>query len=127
MGVAGGGAAGGLAGALAALGGRLLPGFELVADELELFERIEQADLVVTGEGFIDEQSFDGKVVGGVAEMASSLGVPVLAVAGEVFDGEIMTMPASLVSGEAATAEPEHEVPMTPTTSSSATMVWAAA
>jgi glycerate kinase len=41
---------------------------------------------VVTGEGFVDEQSFDGKVVGGVVAMAAELGVPVLVVAGEVMD-----------------------------------------
>jgi glycerate 2-kinase len=82
----GGGAAGGLAGGLAAAGADLVPGFDLVADELELYDRIEAADLVVTGEGFIDEQSFDGKVVGGVAALAAEAGVPVLAVAGQVFD-----------------------------------------
>jgi glycerate kinase len=83
----GGGAAGGLAGGLAAIGAELVPGFDLVADELDLDERIDGADLVVTGEGFLDEQSFEGKVVGGVAEMAAAFGVPVLVVAGQVFDG----------------------------------------
>lgn len=83
----GGGAAGGLAGGLATLGGTLVPGFEVVADELDLAERVEQADLVVTGEGFVDEQSFEGKVVGGVAELAEHAGTPLLVVAGEVFDG----------------------------------------
>ena len=39
-----------------------------------------------TGEGFVDEGSFDGKVVGGVVEWASEVGVPVLVVAGEIFD-----------------------------------------
>lgn len=82
----GSGAAGGLAGGLAAVGGRLCSGFDLVADEVGLEERLEAVDLVVTGEGFVDEESFDGKVVGGVAEMADALGVPVLVVAGEVFD-----------------------------------------
>lgn len=80
------GAAGGLAGGLAAVGARLVPGFEVVAEAHDLAGRIEQADLVITGEGFLDEQSFDGKVVGGVAEVARAAGVPVLAVAGEVFD-----------------------------------------
>jgi glycerate 2-kinase len=83
----GGGAAGGLAGGLAAVGASLVPGFDLVADEVELDEVVDGADLVVTGEGFVDEQSFDGKVVGGVATLAGQLGVPVLVVAGEVFDG----------------------------------------
>jgi len=85
-GLVGSGAAGGLAGGLAAVGARLVPGFELVAEELELLDAIEGADLVVTGEGFIDDQSFDGKAVGGVAALAAELGVPVLAIAGQVFD-----------------------------------------
>jgi glycerate kinase len=82
----GGGAAGGLAGGLAAAGARLVSGFELIADEVELYDRIEGADLVVTGEGFLDAQSFEGKVVGGVAALAAEAGVPVVAVAGQVFD-----------------------------------------
>ena len=80
----GSGAAGGLAGGLAALGGRLLPGFDLVADELELDERIEGADLVITAEGHLDAQSFAGKVVGGVAGIAAALGVPCGVVCGIV-------------------------------------------
>ena len=79
----GGGAAGGLAGGLAALGGHLRPGFDLVADAVELDERIEGADLVVTGEGLLDDQSFNGKAVGGVAAMAAGMKVPVLVVAGD--------------------------------------------
>ena len=86
-GIPGSGAAGGLAGGLAAVGARLVSGFELVAEELELAEHLEGADLVVTGEGFVDEQSFDGKVVGGVVELAAEIDLPVLVVAGEVFDG----------------------------------------
>ena len=50
-----------------------------------LAERIATADLVVTGEGYLDEQSFAGKAVGGVARLAALAGVPVLIVAG---DGE---------------------------------------
>jgi glycerate kinase len=83
----GAGAAGGLAGALAAVGGRIESGFDLIAEELDLVSAVETADLVVTGEGFIDDASFDGKVVGGVLELAAEFGVPVLAVAGDVFDG----------------------------------------
>jgi glycerate kinase len=82
----GGGAAGGLAGGLAAVGARLVGGFEVVSEELEVYDRIEGADLVITGEGFLDEQSFDGKVVGGMAELAAEAGVPVVAIAGQVFD-----------------------------------------
>lgn len=82
----GAGAAGGLAGGLASLGARLEPGFDLVADTVDLDERLEGCDLVVTGEGYLDEQSFDGKVVGGVVALARELDVPVLVVAGEVIE-----------------------------------------
>ena len=81
--LAGSGAAGGLGGALAAVGAELVSGFEVVADELQLAEHIERADLVVTGEGFLDEQSFDGKVVGGVVALAREAGKPVIAVVGD--------------------------------------------
>jgi glycerate kinase len=80
----GGGAAGGLAGGLAAIGATLVDGFDLVADELDLAVAMEGADLVVTGEGYLDAESFEGKVVGGVAEHAAGLGVAVLAVVGAV-------------------------------------------
>lgn len=83
----GAGAAGGLAGGLASVGAELVSGFELVADEVELDEQLERADLVVTGEGFLDEESFEGKVVGGVHERATAAGVPVVAVVGQVLDG----------------------------------------
>ena len=80
----GSGAAGGLAGGLAVLGANLCEGFEVVADHLGLESLIEEADLVVTGEGLCDTASFDGKVVGGVAELSSSLETPVVAVVGEL-------------------------------------------
>ncbi|QXC59163.1 glycerate kinase [Aquihabitans sp. G128] len=83
----GAGAAGGLAGGLAAVGATIESGFELIADELDLASAIEESDLVVTGEGFVDEASFHGKVVGGMVDLAAEFGVPVLVVAGEVFDG----------------------------------------
>jgi glycerate kinase len=82
----GAGAAGGLAGGLAAVGATLEPGFDLVAEALDLEERLVGCDLVVTGEGFVDDQSFDGKVVGGVVALAAEAGVPVLIVAGDVFE-----------------------------------------
>jgi glycerate kinase len=85
--IRGGGAAGGLGGALAAMGGNLLPGFELVADEVDLYDRLEGADLVITGEGQLDATSFTGKVVGGVREIADEMGVGTLAVVGVVGAG----------------------------------------
>lgn len=86
-GLDGSGAAGGLAGGLAAVGGAIASGFDLVADHLDLADRIEGADLVITGEGFLDEQSFQGKTVGGIVAMAAELGVPVVAVAGGADEG----------------------------------------
>jgi glycerate kinase len=62
----GAGAAGGLAGGLAALGATLHSGFDVVADAVGLHEHLNRVDLVVTGEGKLDETSLDGKVVGGV-------------------------------------------------------------
>ena len=82
-GIPGGGAAGGLAGGLVALGGRLLPGFDLVADELDLHDRMVEADLIITGEGYLDEQSFEGKVVGGVQALSIAVDRPVAAVVGD--------------------------------------------
>ena len=89
----GGGAAGGLAGGLACLGASLLSGFDLVADYLGLDELIESADLVITGEGFLDAESFEGKVVGGVTDLANRLNVPVVAVVGEAFDAAQTLVP----------------------------------
>lgn len=80
----GAGAAGGLAGGLAAVGGKLVPGFALVADVVELGAQVEQADLVITGEGLLDDQSFHGKVVGGVVDMARAAGIPVTIICGAV-------------------------------------------
>jgi len=83
----GSGAAGGLAGGLAAIGARLLPGFDLVADRVGLDERLAEADLVVTGEGMVDATSFTGKVVGRVLDRAQAAGIEALVVAGDVASG----------------------------------------
>jgi glycerate kinase len=83
----GAGAAGGLAGGLGAIGGQLVAGFEVVADHIGLAEAVAAADVVITGEGRVDVTSFTGKVVGGVSEIATAAGVPVLVVAGVIADG----------------------------------------
>ncbi|MGH9115981.1 MAG: glycerate kinase family protein [Acidimicrobiales bacterium] len=100
--IPGSGAAGGLAGGLAALGATLVGGFDLVAERVELAGRIEAADLVLTGEGLLDDQSFQGKVVGGVAGLAEEAGVPVVVLAGDV-EGDHAVTYRTLVSsvGEA--------------------------
>ena len=81
--VDGTGAAGGLAGGLLAVGARLLPGFDLVAEHVDLDERLASADVVVTGEGHLDTQSLDGKVVGGICGLAGVAGVPVVVIVGD--------------------------------------------
>ena len=78
----GGGAAGGLAGGLSALGASLVPGFDVVADEVGLHEQIAQCDLIITGEGYLDNESFDGKVVGGVQQLAQQFNKPVVVICG---------------------------------------------
>jgi len=85
--MAGAGAAGGLGGGLAVLGARLVPGFDVVAEAVGLRERLDRADLVVTGEGRLDSSSWAGKVVGGVRGLARRAGIPVLVVAGTVGPG----------------------------------------
>ena len=80
----GGGAAGGLAGGLCAIGARLQSGFEILADRADLDLHLADASLCVTGEGKLDRQSFEGKVVGGIFEWCCDLGVPAAAVVGMI-------------------------------------------
>lgn len=82
--IPGAGAAGGLAGGLLALGATLVPGFDMVADEVGLHDLLRESDLVITGEGQLDATSFDGKVVGGVVDLARASGIPVAAICGRV-------------------------------------------
>jgi glycerate kinase len=110
--VPGAGAAGGLAGALLALGGQLVSGFELLAEQAGLPEALDGAQLVVTGEGRLDAGSFDGKVVGGVLAEAADAGVPALVVVGDrdgsgsVPDGVDLVVLAERFGLDAALARP---------------------
>jgi glycerate kinase len=80
---AGAGAAGGVGfAALAVLGAELVPGIELVLELVGFQDRLAGVDLVVTGEGALDEQTLHGKAVAGVAAAARAAGVPVVAVCG---------------------------------------------
>jgi len=77
------GAAGGLSGGLwAAFGAELRPGAPAVLDALGADERLRAAQLVVAGEGCVDEGSFGGKIVGELARRAREAGVPIHVVAG---------------------------------------------
>ena len=82
LGVPGAGAAGGLGAALLALGAELRSGVETVLDLIGFDERVCDADLVITGEGNMDEQSAAGKAPVGVARRAKRYGKPVVAVVG---------------------------------------------
>jgi glycerate 2-kinase len=78
------GCAGGLSGGLwAAFGAELRPGAEFVLDLLGFEERLSAADLVITGEGRIDSQSLEGKIVGQIAERCAASGKPLHVVVGE--------------------------------------------
>lgn len=84
----GAGAAGGLGGALHAyLGATLRPGAELVLDRVGFDDAIAGADLVITGEGRLDAQTAHGKLPACVLRRADALGVPVIAIAGQVEPG----------------------------------------
>ncbi len=83
----GAGAAGGMgAGCVALLGGTIQSGIDAVLDVTGFDRQLEGADLVITGEGRIDSQSADGKVVSGVARRTKAKGVPLIAIAGGIAD-----------------------------------------
>jgi glycerate kinase len=81
------GASGGLGAGLAALGARLLPRFDVLLDHVDLDARLARADLVITAEGALDDQTVRGKIPAEVAHRARAAGVPVLALAGTLGHG----------------------------------------
>lgn len=90
----GAGAAGGVGfAAVAVLGASLRPGISLLLDVVGFASAVAKADLVVTGEGSLDEQTLRGKAPVGVALAAKRAGVPVVAVAGRC------TLPAAQLAG----------------------------
>lgn len=80
--ISGAGAAGGLGGAVMLLGGKIAPGFLTLQQLLRLEEKLQQADLIFTGEGKIDEQTDQGKVPYGVMKLAQKLEIPVIGLCG---------------------------------------------
>ena len=85
--IPGSGAAGGMGGGMKAFfGAKLQMGIDAVL-EITGFEKLaENADMIFTGEGKIDTQSLRGKVVIGVARKAKKMGIPVLAIVGDIGD-----------------------------------------
>lgn len=83
----GAGAAGGMGyGMLACFGAKLQMGIETVLDTVSFETLARRADIILTGEGRMDGQSLRGKVVMGIARRAKPLGVPVVAVVGDIGD-----------------------------------------
>ena len=81
----GSGAAGGLGYAFRQfLGARLERGVEMVLDAIHFDEIITGSDLVITGEGRVDNQTLTGKTPFGVAQHALRQGIPVVAIGGSV-------------------------------------------
>jgi glycerate kinase len=79
----GAGAAGGLGfGLMTFCGAPVKSGFEIVAEFVGLKSAIEEADVVITGEGRLDEQTLEGKGPAGVAGLARELGKRVFAIVG---------------------------------------------
>ncbi|UOO81885.1 glycerate kinase [Uruburuella testudinis] len=80
---AGAGAAGGMGGGLLLLPDvQLKAGVQIVIDAVKLADKVQDADLVVTGEGRMDAQSIHGKTPVGVAQTAKAFGKPVIAIVG---------------------------------------------
>lgn len=82
--VRGSGAAGGTAAALLAIGARVLPGAEVIAEVVGLPAAFEDADVVITGEGRLDHQTSMGKGAAWIARLARQAGCQVLAVCGRI-------------------------------------------
>lgn len=80
----GSGAAGGLGAALAALGARLVPGAPALLDLVGFDLLLTSCDLVVTGEGRVDETTAEGKAPGEVARRAAAAGIPCVVFGGQV-------------------------------------------
>ncbi|MCQ6561404.1 glycerate kinase [Paenibacillus mendelii] len=86
--IPGTGAAGGLSGGIMAfLNGKLESGVSVVARVMELESAVQDADLVITGEGQVDYQTASGKTPYGVAQVAKKHRVPVIVIAGSVGEG----------------------------------------
>lgn len=80
----GAGAAGGIGFGALLLGARFRPGIEVMLDVLGFASALERADLVITGEGSLDEQTLHGKAPAGVASAARAAGKDVIAVCGRL-------------------------------------------
>ena len=87
----GSGAAGGMGGGLLAfLNAELRSGADLLLDLCQFETKIEEADIIITGEGRMDQQSLMGKIPGKILEAGKRKNIPVIAFAGSIADKEIL-------------------------------------
>ena len=87
--IPGAGAAGGLGfGLVSFCGAHLRCGFDLIAETLDLEAAIQRADVVITGEGSLDQQTLEGKVPAGVAAIARKHGKRIFAIVGRASEGQ---------------------------------------
>ncbi len=109
----GGGAAGGMgAGCVAMLGGRLCSGIDAILDAVRFDDMLIGTDMVISGEGRLDSQSLQGKVISGVAERCKAKGVPLIVLAGVIGDGieEVYSSGVSAVFCTNRAARPSSEL-----------------
>ena len=105
--VQGGGAAGGIGGALHAfLGASIRSGIDAVLDLCGFDDALCNADFVITGEGRIDFQTANGKVIDGILRRAEKKNVPVIAIAGSVGQGSEILYDKGLVATFAIVDKP---------------------
>jgi len=89
--IPGAGAAGGLGGGfLAFLPATLKPGIQMVLEALDFDSRIQNADLIITGEGKLDRQTGMGKTPAGVLEAGKRQQIPVIAIGGSVEESDAL-------------------------------------
>lgn len=97
--IKGGGAAGGIGASFVAfLNAQLISGVELVLKSLNFLSQLEGVDLVITGEGQMDEQTSYGKVPMGVASYAKNKSIPVVAIVGSIGEGTQKLYPLGITS-----------------------------
>jgi glycerate kinase len=116
--IPGGGAAGGVpAGMAAFFNAEILPGTETIMEIIGLEEKIQKADLVITGEGKLDHQTLSGKLIAGISKATTELKIPLIAVCGinELTKGEyeqlgvrqVYSLVSETVSKSEAIANPQ--------------------
>jgi glycerate kinase len=102
---AGAGAAGGLGAALASLGAELVSGAQFVLEAVRFRGHAARSDLVVTGEGTVDQTTFAGKAPGEVLRVCAELGIRHVLFGGQVTEG----FEAQALSGDPARAREDLE------------------